>query len=87
MPQNKSFKNGWRYIPSKELSGNMYSGRKVGLVSVFSVGFANGYVRSDQFAEVVHDETGKDFLTNVLHFFSVKTEQSKRSARNRAIVL
>ena len=55
----------------------MYSGGKVGLVSVLSVGFANDCVRSDQLAEVVHNETGKDFLPNVLHFFSVKTEQTK----------
>ena len=55
----------------------MYSGGKVGLVSVLSVGFANDCVRSDQLAEVVHDETGKDFLPNVLHFFSVKAEQTK----------
>ena len=55
----------------------MYSGGKVGLISVLSVSFANDCVRSDQLAEVVHNETGKDFLPNVLHFFSVKTEQTK----------
>ena len=61
----------------KELPANMYSGGKVGLVSVFSVFFLNDRVRGDQFSEVVHDETGKDFLEDVLHLFRVKGEQSK----------
>ena len=35
-------------------------------------------MRSDQFREVVHDEASKDFLTNVLHFFSMKTKKAER---------
>ena len=75
VPRDESFKNGWRYISSKELSANVYSSGEIDLVVEFSAGLTNGYVRSDQFAEVVHDEPGKDFLPNVLHFFSVKTKK------------
>ena len=75
VPRDESFKNGWRYIPSKELPASVYSGRKIDLVFEFSAGVTNGYVRRDQFAKVVHDEPGEDFLPNVLHFFSVKTKK------------
>lgn len=56
----------------------MYGNRKIRFISVFSVGILNDYGRGNQFGEIVHDESGEDFLENVLHFFCVKMEQTNR---------
>lgn len=50
----------------------MDSDSKVCLIGILIVGFTEDHGRGDQFGKVVHDESGKDFLVNVLHFFSVK---------------
>ena len=55
----------------------MYSSGKVGFISIFSVFILNDSVSGNQFSKVVHDETGKDLLEDVLHLFCVKTEQAK----------
>ena len=75
-PRNKSFHIRWRYISKEELSANMYSDRKVCLVGILGVGFRNDYVGGNHFSEVVHDETGKHFLVDVLHLFCMKMKQS-----------
>ena len=54
----------------------MYGNRKICFISVFPVGILNDYGRGNQFGEIVHDESGEDFLENVLHFFCVKMEQA-----------
>ena len=69
-----SFNIWWRNITKKELSANLYSKRKICFVRVFSVGFLNDYVRGNQFRKVVHDQSGKNLLGNVLHLFCVKME-------------
>ena len=66
----------WRNITKKELSANLYSNRKVCLVGMLSVWLMNDYVRGNQFRKVVHDQSGKDLLGNVLHLFCVKVEQT-----------
>ena len=68
----------WRNIIEKKLSANLYSNRKIRFVRVFSVGLLNDYMRGNQFRKVVHDQSGKDLLGNVLHLFCVKMEQSYR---------
>ena len=60
----------WRNITKKELSANLDSNREICFVRVFSVGLLNDYVRGNQFGKVVHDQSGKDLLGNVLHFFA-----------------
>lgn len=59
----------WRNITEKKLSANLYSNRKIRFVRVFSVGILNDYMRGNQFRKVVHDQSGKDLLGNVLHLF------------------
>ena len=62
-----SFNIWWRNITKKKLSANLYSNREIRFVGVFSVGLLNDYVRGNQFSKVVHDQSGKDLLGNVLH--------------------
>ena len=69
---NNSFNIGWRHITKEELPANMDSDSKVCPIGIFIVGFMEDYGRGNQFCEVVHDKSGKDFLANVLHFFCVK---------------
>ena len=73
---NNSFNIGWRHITKEELPANMDGDSKVCLVGIFIVGFMEDYGRGNQFCEVVHDKSGKDFLANVLHFFCVKMQQA-----------
>ena len=54
------------------MSANMYGGRKIDLVGIFSVFLLNDYGLGNQFIEVVHGKAGKDFLVNELHLFCVK---------------
>ena len=54
----------------------MYSCGKVCLVNILSAFFLNDYVRSNQFTEVVHSESGKDLLGNVLHLFALEQAQT-----------
>ena len=70
MPVNQSFNIGWRYIAKKELPANMYRNSEVGFIVILFTGFGNDYVRGNQFRKVVHNESSKDFLVNVLHFFA-----------------
>ena len=74
--RDEGFNNGWRYISPEELSADMYSSREIGFIGIFSVFLLNENLRGDQFGEVVHDQTGKDFLENVLHFFCVEMQQA-----------
>ena len=76
MPANESFNVWWRYITKEELSANMYCDREVCFVSILGVGFLDDYGRGNQLSEVVHDQSGKDFLVNVLHLFCVKMKQA-----------
>ena len=64
----------WRNITEKKLSANLYSNREICFARAFSVELLNDYVRGNQFSEVVHDQSGKDLLGNVLHLFCVKME-------------
>lgn len=73
---NNSFNIGWRHITKKELPANMDSDSKISLIGIFIVSFIEDYGRGNQFGKVVHDKSGKDFLVNVLHFFSVKMQQA-----------
>lgn len=56
----------------EEMSANMYSGRKVHPVSVFSADVAGHDAGSDQLGKVVHGKSGKGLLKDVLHFFCVE---------------
>ena len=66
----------WRNITKKKLPANLYSNREICFARVFSVKLLNDYVRGNQFRKVVHDQSGKDLLSNVLHLFCVKMKQS-----------
>ena len=66
----------WRHSAPEELSANMYSCGKVCLVNILSAFFLNDYVRGNQFTEVVHGESGKDLLGNVLHLFALEQAQT-----------
>ena len=66
----------WRHSPPEDLSANMYGCGKVCLVSILSAFFLNDYVRGNQFTEVVHSESGKDLLGNVLHLFALEQAQT-----------
>ena len=74
--KQQGFKLRWRHAPTNELSANMYSSGKVHLIGVFSVGITVEYVRSNQFCKVVHNESGEDFLEDVLHLFALKHTQT-----------
>ena len=54
----------------------MYGCGKVCLVNILSAFILNGYVRGNQFTEVVHCKSGKDLLGNVLHLFALKQAQT-----------
>ena len=73
-----SFNIWWRNITKKKLSANLYSNREIRLVRVFSVGLLNDYVRGNQFSKVVHDQSGKNLLGNVLHLFLHGNEANQR---------
>ena len=62
-----SFNIWWRNVTKKKLSANLYSNREIRFVRVFSVRFLNDYVRGNQFSKVIHDQSGKYLLGNVLH--------------------
>ena len=72
MLRKQGFNEGWRDIPKEELSANMYGSREIDLINVFSVFLLNDYGLCNHFIEVVHGETGKDFLADELHLFCVK---------------
>ncbi len=72
MLRKQGFHPRWRESEQEELSANMYSGREVDLVGIFSVFLLNDYGLGNQFIEVVHGKAGKDFLVNELHLFCVK---------------
>ena len=74
IPANGSFNIWWRNITKKKLSANLYSNREICFARVFSVELLNDYVRGNQFSKVVHDKSGKDLLSNVLHLFCMKME-------------
>lgn len=59
-------------ITKEEFSANMYSGRKIDLVRIFSAFLLNDYGLGDQFIEIVHGKTGEDFLLNKLRLFCVE---------------
>ena len=63
---------GWRHIPKEELTADVYGSGEVGLVGIYVAAFLNDYVRGNQFREIVHDEPGKNLLTDVLHLFCVE---------------
>ena len=73
---NQVFDFRWRYRTPEELSANMYSCGKVCLVNILSAFFLNDYVRGNQFTEVVHSESGKNLLGNVLHLFALEQAQA-----------
>lgn len=51
---------------------------KTDFVFIKPVPFLDDYVRGNQFREVVHDKTSKDFLKDVVHLFCVEMKQSDR---------
>lgn len=59
-------------ITKEEFSANMYSSRKIDLVSIFSVFLMNDYGLGNQFIEIVHGKASKDFLLNELRLFCVE---------------
>jgi hypothetical protein len=42
---------------------------EVDLAVILSVLLMNDYMGSDHFREVIHDQPGNDFVTDILHFF------------------
>ena len=72
MLRKQGFNEGWRDIPEKELSANMYSSGEIDLIGKFSAILLNDYGLGNQFIEVVHGKTGKDFLVDELHLFRVE---------------
>ena len=63
--------------PHEGIAGKYVQQRKSWLGKRIFCFFLNDCVQGDQFSKVAHDETGKDFLEDVLHLFCVKGEQSK----------
>ncbi len=53
----------------------MYGSREVGFVDILVAALLNDYVRGNQFGEIVHDESGEDFLKDVLHLFCMKVQK------------
>lgn len=46
------------------------------MVGILFRGVLNYYGRGNQFGKVIHDESGEDFLEDVLHLFGVKKQQT-----------
>ena len=72
MLRKQGFNEGWRDIAEEELSANMYSSRGIDLIGIFFATLLNDYGLGNQFIEVVHSETGKDFLVDELHLFRME---------------
>lgn len=70
MPLDNSLNIRWRYIPKEKLSANLYSSMEVRFARELPVGFPNDYVRGNPFGKIVYDESGENFLADVLHFFA-----------------
>ena len=73
---DQGFNFRWRYSSPEELSANMYGCGKVCLVNILSAFILNDYVRGNQFTEVVHGESGKYLLGDVLHLFALEQTQT-----------
>ena len=69
VPRELSFKIRWGYIAAEKQSADMNSDSKVYLVVILSVLFLDDYMGSNHFREVIHDQPGNDFVTDILHFF------------------
>ena len=78
MLRKQGFNEGWRDIPKEELSANMYSGREIDLIGVFSAFLLNDYGLGNHFIEIVHSKPGKDFLADELHLFCVEMLEANR---------
>ena len=72
MHKQQSFNIWRRYIFQEEIAANMYSGSEVNSVGMLSVFPLNDYVRGNQFGKIVHSQSCKDLLENILRFFRVK---------------
>ena len=72
MLRKQGFNEGWRDNSKEELSANMYSSGEIDLIGIFFAVLLNDYGLGNRFIEVVHSETGKDFLVDELHLFRVE---------------
>ena len=56
----------------------MYGSRKVYGIRMLRIPLLDDYGRGNQFREVVHGQFCKYFLDDVLHFFCMKMDETKR---------
>ena len=75
---NIGFNIWWGYNAQEELPAHLYSNREICFICIFSAIILSDDKGSNQFREVVHDDSGKKLLDNVLHLFCVKMEQANR---------
>ena len=73
-----SFKIRWRYIAADKQSADMDGDSKVYLVVILSVFLMNDYMGSNQFIEVVHDQSGNYFVADILRFFLNGSKGARR---------
>lgn len=57
---------------AQEMSANIKSHGEIDLIYVFKVGLRNNNVINDYFGEIVHDDSGEDFLSNAFPLFAVE---------------
>ena len=63
MLRKQGFNKGWREIIKKELPANVYGGRKIDLIGMFSIVLLNDYGLGNQFIEVVHGKAANSGQT------------------------
>ena len=54
----------------------MYSDREIRLIGVFTLLFADGYLGSNCFRKVVHNQVRVDFLKNTYRLFCMEMDHS-----------
>ena len=64
------------YFAGKQLQ--MYSCSEVDGIGILRIAFLNDHGRGDQFREVVHGESSKDLLEDVIRLFCMEVDKTDR---------
>ena len=73
--QGFNIRRGFTKGRPQESSAYKHGYCEIGLIGVLTVSFGNDYIRGNHFGEVVHDDSGEDFLQDELPFFSVEVDK------------
>ena len=67
-----------RDVSEEEIAAEMYSCSEVDGIGILRIAFLNDHGRGDQFREVVHGESSKDLLEDVIRLFCMEVDKTDR---------